>query len=88
MVAPDYARDLLERSVGCDPIRMIRVYDLTLDVIEDFTASLVDAVDARGTIEAFLLQMDEEGMNAGCPGAGWAAHGAVDAHDLLVRISP
>ncbi len=88
MEVSDYARHLPERSVGFDPIQMIRVYDLTLDVVEDFTASLVDAVDARSTVKTFLLQMDEKGMNAWCPGAGWTTHRVVDSHNLFVCVSP
>jgi hypothetical protein len=67
---------------------MIRVYDLALDVVEDFTALLVDAVDARSTVKTFLLKMDEEGMNAWCPGAAWTTHRVVDSHNLFVCVSP
>jgi hypothetical protein len=85
--APDDARYLGERSVGCDPIHMLRVHDLTLDVLEDLTALLVDAVNAGCTLEAPLLQMDEESMNARRPRAGRTTHRVADSHDL-VGVAP
>ena len=88
MEAPDEAPYLGERSVGCDPIHMLRVHDLTLDVIEDLTAVLVDAVNAGCTLKASLLQVDEESMNAGRPGASWTTHRIVDSHDLFVCVAP
>ena len=88
MEAPDDARYLGERSVGCDPIHMLRVHDLTLDVIEDLTALLVDAVNAGCTLKAPLLQVDEESMNARRPGASWTTHRVVDSHNLFVCVAP
>ena len=88
MEAPNDARHLPERSVGFDPIHMIRVHDLTVDVVEDFAASFVNAVHARSAVEAVLLQVDEEGMNAGCPGASWTTHCVVDSHNLFARVPP
>ena len=88
MEAPDDARYLGERSIGCDPIHMIRMHNLTLDVIEDFTALFVDPVNAGCTLKAPLLQVDEESMNARRPRASWTTHRIVDSHNLFVCVSP
>jgi hypothetical protein len=64
------------------------VHDLTLDVIEDLTALLVDAVNARCTLKAPLLQVDEESMNARRAGASWTTHRVVHSHNLFVCVAP
>jgi hypothetical protein len=67
---------------------MLRVHDLTLDVLEDLTTLLVDAVNAGCTLEAALLQVDEESMNAGRPRASWTSHRVADSHNLFVCVAP
>jgi hypothetical protein len=86
MEPADGGDDLGECFVRLDQIEVVRMHDITVDVVDDLAPSLVDPVRARSPVVPLLLQMEEQGMNAGRPRAGRATHGPVDPHDAFVCV--
>ncbi len=68
----DPLKDRLRHLLGARATR-----HLPRDVGEDLAPPLVRAEHAGGAVEARLLQVAQEGVDGGRPGAGGAPHGGV-----------
>jgi hypothetical protein len=87
MEPADRVDDLGERSIRFHEMEMIGVHRVAVDVVEHLAPSLVGPAETGSAVIPLLLQVDQQGVNAGCPRAGRATDGLVDPNDLLVRVS-
>jgi len=87
MEPADHCNDLGERPIGREKVVMAGVDDFAFDVIEYLATLFIDPAHTRRTVKAESLQVTEESMNAGRPGAGRPMDGVIDSHNRFVGVA-
>ena len=80
VVSAEQATDLDQHSVRRD-LRTRVAGNFSRLVCKDLAASLVDAEHARSTIEAYLFEVSQQGVDRGRPRACAAPHGVPNSYD-------
>jgi hypothetical protein len=82
----DRGEDPRERRIGLDEIEVVGPDDLTLDVVKNLAALLVETVRARSAAIPLLGKMGQDGVNGRRPWARRPPDRVTEPHDPFIRV--